>query len=71
MGLLTRREYFARWGLDWKRQLDQSAKEAAYLQKLAKKYKVERGEICLLDPNELAKDPASEPVSKKPEPIAK
>ncbi len=64
-GLLTRREYFARWGLDWEEQLEQSAIEAKKLKDLAKKYGVERGEIALLDPNELAKQD-NQPNPQKP-----
>jgi capsid protein len=67
LGLLTRREYFSRWGLDWKEQTEQKAKEAAFLKELSEKYGVDRGEIALLDPNELAAKEAA-PEEKKPEP---
>jgi capsid protein len=53
-GLLTRREYWARFGLDWREQTEQKAIEAAAINELARRYKVERAEIALLDPNELA-----------------
>ncbi len=56
LGLLTRREYFSRWGLDWKKQTEQVAEEAKYISDLAKKHGLDRGEISLLDPNELASE---------------
>jgi capsid protein len=73
LGLLTRKEYFGRWGLDWKEQTDQAAKEAKYISDKAKELGIERGEISLLDPNELSsnagkeadKVAASKPYKKK------
>tara|TARA_R110000772_G_scaffold83288_2_gene176113 strand:+ start:6112 stop:7614 length:1503 start_codon:yes stop_codon:yes gene_type:complete len=54
LGLLTRREYFKRWGLDWKEQTEQKAKEAQFINEMARQYGVDPAEISLLDPNELA-----------------
>jgi capsid protein len=66
MGLLNRSTYFSRWGKDWREEMIQSAIEAAFIKDLAKTYEVERGEIVLLDPNELAKNEPMDP--KTPEP---
>jgi capsid protein len=74
LGLLTRREYFSRWGMDWKAETRQQAVEAAEISSLAKEFKVERGEICLLDPNELSANAQKEkptetpPTEPKPQP---
>lgn len=53
-GLLSRREYFGRYGQDWKEQLTQCGDEAKFISDLAKNLGVERGEIALIDPNELS-----------------
>jgi len=53
-GLLTRREYFAQYGQGWFEQTTQAALEAKTLQDLATEHNLDRAEIALLDPNELA-----------------
>ncbi len=45
MGTLSLREYFGRWGQDWRREMRQIATEKTYLDEIAGEYGIEAGDI--------------------------
>lgn len=54
-GLMTLQEYYGRWSLGWRQQIEQVAIEQAYIREMAKKYGLEPYDIQLRDPNLLSK----------------
>lgn len=69
-GVRTYRDVLGELGLDWQEVLRQRAAEEAFIEALAKEFKVDRSQIAALDPNERSASAAATSAPQPPKELA-